>query len=170
MSDAVRVACLDQVNRALVRSSLIGIPAASLLAVIIGDAAPVNRRVIFVLFVALADIFTFVAARIYERRRAAGESFRAYPLTIVGAASIGAAWGSLSYLGFPDSHHVELRCVYLLFLVGCSATYIVGAAARRTYFFAPQVPMLGIVMVRYVTSGDRVTMLLGVAVPIYFIV
>src|SRR4051794_14229238 len=89
---------------------------------------------------------------------------------MIGAGTIGLAWGSLSYIGFPDNQHVQLRSVYLLFLIGCSATYIVGAAARRSYFFAPQVPMLGLVMVRCLTSGDRVTTLLGIAVPIYFVV
>src|SRR5262249_6967667 len=133
MSDAVRVACLDQVNRALVRSSLIGIPSAALLAVILGDSVPVDRRVLFVVFVSVPDIATFIAARHYESRRRAGVQFLSYPPGIIGAASIGLAWGSLSYLGFPDDQHAVLRSVYLLFLVGSSATYIVGAAARRSY-------------------------------------
>ena len=76
----------------------------------------------------------------------------------------------MSFLGFPDSNHVQLRAVYLLFVVGCSATYIVGAAARRSYFYAPQIPMLGLVMIRCLSSGERVTTLLGLAVPIYFVV
>lgn len=170
VSDAVRVACLDQVNRALVRSSLIGIPAAALLAVILGDAVPADRRALFVSLVALADIGTFLAARNYERRRRNGEQLLDYHLGMIGAGTIGFAWGSLSFLGFPSNDHVTLRAVYLLFLLGCSATYVVGAAARRSYFYAPQVPMLGLVMGACLMSGERVTTLLGVAIPIYFVV
>ncbi len=168
LSDAVQVTCLDQVNRALVRSSLIGLPASALLAVILGSAVPLQRRVIFVALVSVCDIITFVAARHYEARRRAGELILSYPLSMIGAGMIGAAWGSLSFLGLPNGQHDVLRAVYLLFLVGCSATYVVGAAARRSYFYITQFPMLGLVMARYVTAGDRVTVLLGCAVPIYF--
>ena len=157
-------------NRALVRSSLIGIPASALLAWILGNSVPVTRRVAFAVFVSLADILTFVAARHYETRRKAGEQFLTYPVGMFGTGLIGIAWGSLTFLGFPDNAHVVLRCVYLLFLVGCSATYIVGAAARRSYFYTPVIPMLGLVTVRCLVSGDHTTTLLGLAVPIYFVV
>ncbi|HEY3831655.1 MAG TPA: EAL domain-containing protein [Acidimicrobiia bacterium] len=170
LSDAVRVACLDQVNRALVRSALIGIPASALLAVILGSAVPLSRRVLFVALVTVADLWTFFAARRYEALRRAGEQLGTYTIGLLGAGATGLAWGSLSFLGFPDNQHVQLRTVYLLFVVGCSATYIVGAAARRSYFYAPLVPMLGLVMIRCLSSGERVTTLLGVAVPIYFAV
>jgi diguanylate cyclase (GGDEF)-like protein len=168
VSDAVRVACLDQVNRALIRTSLIGIPSSALLAIILGGAVPVGRRVLFVALVSTGDIVTFVAARRYERLRRRGATFRIYLPSLLGAGAIGLGWGSLSYVGFPSAHHVDLRSVYLLFLIGTSATYVVGAAARRAYFYAPQLPMLGLVMVRCLSSGDRVTTLLGLAVPIYF--
>jgi diguanylate cyclase (GGDEF)-like protein len=46
----------------------------------------------------------------------------------------------------------------------------VGTAARRLYFFASQLPMLVPVAVAFTFSGDRVTRLLGFAVPIYLIV
>ena len=91
LSDAVRVACLDQVNRALVRSSLIGIPASALLAWILGNSVPVTRRVAFAVFVSLADILTFVAARHYETRRKAGEQFLTYPVGMFGTGLIGLA-------------------------------------------------------------------------------
>ncbi len=170
VSDAVRVACLDQVNRALARTSLLGIPASTLLAIILGETVPLGRRVLFVVFVSVADIITFGAALQYQRRRRRGETVNHYAIGLLTAGTVGAAWGSLSYLGLPSTQHTELRAIYLLFVVGTSATYIVGAAARRSYFYAPQLPMLSLVFVRYLTSGDRVTTLLGMAVPIYFLV
>ena len=42
--------------------------------------------------------------------------------------------------------------------------------ARRLYYFTSQIPMLGVVGIAFLASGDRVTHLLGFAVPIYFIV
>ena len=77
----------------------------------------------------------------------------------------------MAVIALPDArHHDDLRAVYLLFVCGCSATYVVGAAARRLYYYASQIPMLGVVGVTFLLSGDRVTRLLGFAVPIYFIV
>src|SRR4029078_5967011 len=81
------------------------------------------------------------------------------------------AWASRALFPLPDArHHADLRAVYLLFIVGTSATNVVGAAARRLYYFTSQIPMLGVVGIAFIASGDRVTRLLGFAVPIYFIV
>jgi len=52
---------------------------------------------------------------------------------------------------------------------GVSATYVVGAAARRLYYFASQTPMLVLVASGFLMSHDRVTRLLAFAVPVYFV-
>ena len=84
---------------------------------------------------------------------------------------IAVAWGSPAVFALPGSQNVELRAVYLLFVCGCSATYVVGTAG------AP--PLLLRVAAPDARPGrDRVharraiacTRLLGFAVPIYFIV
>ena len=59
----------------------------------------------------------------------------------------------------------------LIFLCGLSAANTVGAAARRSYFYPLQVALLvpgrrGVPGV----AGDRPTMLLGLAIPVYFVV
>ena len=171
LSQNARLACSDQVNRALMRSSLLGIPASTLLALILGSSVPAHRRLIFVLFVSFADLLTFGGSVRYVVRRKRGDMMRHYWFGPFSTALIGLAWGSLALIALPDArHHADLRAVYLLFVCGTSATYVVGAAARRLYYFASQIPMLGVVGITFLASGDRVTRLLGFAVPIYFIV
>ena len=170
LSDAVRSACADQVNRALRKSSLLGIPASTLLAVILGSSVPTPRRIAFVVLVSVADILTFVGSCRYLARRQRGEVVSGYWFGPFSTAMISLAWGSLALIGLPSARHVDLRAVYLLFVLGTSATYVVGAAARRMYYYASQAPMLVLVMGAFVASGDRVTRLLGFAIPIYFAV
>ena len=153
------------------RSSLLGIPSSVLLALIMGSSVPASRRVIFVIFVSVADLVTFFGSMNYLARRRRGEVVTGYWFGPVSTALIGLAWASMAVIALPDArHHDDLRAVYLLFVCGCSATYVVGAAARRLYYYASQIPMLGVVGVTFLLSGDRVTWLLGFAVPIYFIV
>ena len=171
LSQNARLACSDQVNRSLMRSSLLGIPASTLLALILGSSVPAQRRLIFVLFVSVADLLTFGGSIWYLRRRKRGDLMRHYWFGPTSTALIGFAWASLALIALPDAHHHDdLRAVYLLFIVGTSATYVVGAAARRLYYFASQIPMLSVVGIALIASGDRVSRLLGFAVPIYFVV
>jgi diguanylate cyclase (GGDEF)-like protein len=156
--------------RALWRSSLLGIPASTLLSFILGDSVPASRRIGFVVFVSIADIVTMVCAGQYLRRRRRGEVIDRYWLGVLCTMLVSVAWGWPAVFALPGSQNVELRAVYLLFVCGCSATYVVGTAARRLYFFASQLPMLVPVGLAFALSGDRVTRLLGFAVPIYFIV
>jgi diguanylate cyclase (GGDEF)-like protein len=158
------------VNRALRRTSLLGIPAATLLAVILGSSVPTSRRVAFVLCVSAADLATFAGSWHYLARRRRGEVVKHYWFGPFSTALVGLAWGSLAVFGLPGPAHGDLRAFYLVFVLGTSATYVVGASARRLYYYASQVPMLSLVAVAFLASGDRVTHLLGFAVPIYFAV
>jgi len=170
LSDAVRVACTDQVNRALRRSTLGGIPGSVVLVMVLGSAVPVLERVVFVALVSCADLATFAATSWYVARRKRGEVLGRYWLSPLATGLISAAWGSLALMGLPDTSHDGLRAVYLLFVCGTSATYVVAAAARRLYYFISQVPMLGIVSVAFFASSDHMTRLLAFAFPIYFAV
>ncbi|MGO9874382.1 MAG: putative bifunctional diguanylate cyclase/phosphodiesterase [Acidimicrobiia bacterium] len=168
LSAEVRLACDDQVNRALRRSALLGIPASSLLALIIGSSVPLPNRLAFVLFVSVADIATYIGSIWYLARRKRGEILQHYWFGPFSTALIGLAWASMSVIALPNAQHTDLRAVYLLFVCGASATYVVGSAARRLYFYASQIPMLGVVAIAFFASGDRSTVLLAFAVPIYF--
>ncbi len=171
LSENARLACGDQVNRGLRRSALLGIPASALLALILGSSVPGSRRLAFVVFVTIADILTFAGALAYLARRKRGERVSRYWFGPFSMALTGLAWASGAVIALPDAqHHADLRAVYMLFIIGVSATNIVGAAARRLYYFTSQIPMLGLVGLTFIVSGDRVTRLLGFAVPIYFIV
>ena len=156
--------------RALRRSSLLGIPASTLLALILGNTVPMSHRVGLVALVSIADVVTMICAGRYLRRRRRGEAFDRYTPGLLCTMFVAMAWGSAAIFAMPTSNSVELRAVYLLFVCGVSATYVVGTAARRLYFFASQLPMLVPVAVAFTFSGDRVTRLLGFAVPIYLIV
>jgi diguanylate cyclase (GGDEF)-like protein len=170
LSDAARSACLDQVMRALQRSALLGIPASLLLVLILGDSVPIDRRIVFVVTVSIADMITMFYAVQYLRRRRRGEMIRTYTAGLACTILVSLAWGTPALYALPGSHDVELRSVYLLFVLASSATYVVGTAARKRYFYASQVTMLVPVTMAFVASGDRVTRLLGLAVPIYFFV
>ncbi len=170
LSAAARAACLDQVMRALWRSALLGIPASTLLAMILGSSVPVSRRIAFVVFVSVADIASMACAGHYLRVRRAGTVIARYPAGLVCMILVALAWASPALFALPGDHNVELRAVYLLFVCGTSATWVVGTAARRLYFYASQIPLLLIVGAAFTLSGDRVTRLLGLSVPIYFIV
>src|SRR4029079_8162770 len=120
--------------------------------------------------VTCADLAAFAATSWYVARRERGEVLDRYWQSPLSLAMISAAWGSLALMGLPDTSHDGLRAVYLLFLCGTSATYVAAAAARRSYYFASQVPMLGIVTVAFLPSSDHMTRLLALAVPVYFAV
>lgn len=170
LSEAARAACLDQVMRALWRSSLFGIPASSLLALIFGSSVPASRRVALVVFVSVADVVTMVCTTLYLRRRRRGQEVKSYAVGLICTVLVASAWGSPAVFALPGAQNVDLRAVYMLFVCGISATYVVGTAARRLYFYASQIPLLVPVAIVFTTSADRVTQLLGFAVPIYFIV
>src|SRR5207247_8973971 len=93
-----------------------------------------------------------------------------YAVGLLCTVMIARAWGPPAAFALPGSQNIELRAVYLLFVCGISATYVVGTSARRLYFYASQIPLLMPVAIVFTTSGDRVTQLLGLAVPIYFVV
>ena len=157
--------------RALWRSSLLGIPASALLALIFGSSVPLSRRLAFVAFVSLADVVHDVRRRCATCAGGAGARSMTRSVSgLICTMLTAAAWGSPALFALPGSGNVELRAVYLLFVCGTSATYVVGTAARRLYFYASQLPMLVPVAIVFTTSGDHVTRLLGLAVPIYFVV
>ena len=170
LSEAASSACLDQVMRALQRSALLGIPASLLLVLILGSSVPVDRRVAFVAAVSVADVITMFYAVRYLRRRRQGEMVRTYTAGLVCTMLVSLAWGTPALYALPGSNDVELRSVYLLFVLASSATYVVGTAARKRYFYASQVTMLVPVTFAFVASSDRASRLLGLAVPIYFFV
>jgi diguanylate cyclase (GGDEF)-like protein len=170
LTAATRAACLDQVIRALRRSALLGLPASVIMVLIVGSSVPLPARLVFVALVWLADIVCFVAAGSYLRRRACGETIEQYWLGPLSVGFIGFAWASLALIGLPDADHADLRAIYLLFVCAVSCTYVVGAAARRLYFYVSAVPLFVPVMVVFVSSPDRPTRLLGLAIPIYFAV
>ncbi len=157
-------------NRALRRTTLLGIPAAILLAMILGSSVATSHRVAFVLFVAVADIATFAGCSRYLAQRRRGEVIAHDWFGPFSAVLVGVAWGSAAVIALPSATHVDLRAVYLLFVCGASASSVVGASARRLYYYASQIPMLTLVAVVFLAQSDRVTHLLGFAVPIYFVV
>ncbi len=162
--------CLDQANRSLLRSAPVGPPAAFVLALTLGDAVPWSRRLVFVAAVSLVNVFGFVSALFYlRRRRAGGGSSQRWAAPTYGFA-LGVAWSSIALVGFPSAHHVELRTVIALFIAGVSATNIVSAAGMRSLFWSTQLPLVGIPTVIYLASNERVTRLLGVSMPIYLLV
>jgi hypothetical protein len=166
LSDAARSACLDQVMRALQRSALLGIPASLLLVLILGNSVPLDRRIVFVVTISIADIITMFYAVRYMSRRRRGEMVRTYTPGLVCTVLVSLAWATPALYALPGSRDVELRSVYLLFVLASSATYVVGTAARRRYFLASQITMLVPVTIAFLASADRVSRLLGLAVPI----
>src|SRR4029077_20603080 len=101
----------------------------------------------------VADILTFCRSLRYLSRRKRGDDMRGYWFGPFRMGLTGLVWGSLALIALPDARvHADLRAVYLLFIVGSSATNVVGAAARRLYYFTSQIPMLGVVGVVFLAS------------------
>jgi diguanylate cyclase (GGDEF)-like protein len=167
---SVRAACTDQVYRSLARTTLLGIPASTLLVLILGKSVPLSSRIAFVATVSCADVIMFAIARRHLSARQRGSKIPPAWLGALGVGLIGAAWGALGVYGLPNPHYLQLRPVYLIFVCGTSATYVVGAAARRLFYFSSQLPMLTLVTVGFLSSGDRATRYLAFAVPVYFLV
>ncbi len=168
LSVAVRQASGDQVHRALRRSALAGIPASTLLALILGSSVPLSRRIAFMACVWVADIVMFTASGWYLRRRSRGELINNYWLGPLSTFGLGLAWGSVTLIALPNAHYAELRSVCLLFVCATAASYTVGTAARRLYFYSCLIPLLGPGTLVFLTSGDRTGRLFGLAMPIYF--
>jgi len=165
----VRQASADQVNRALRRSALVGLPASSLLALILGTSVPLSHRLAFMAFVWVADVVMFSTSGWYLQRRRRGELIDRYWQGPCSACLLGLAWGSLAVIALPNARHADLRSVCLLFACATSASYTVGTAARRLYFYACQVPLLGATTIAFAASSDRASRLFGLAIPIYFV-
>ena len=153
-SARVRAECLEQANRAILRSAPIGPPAAVLLAIILGDAVSLHARVALVAAVTVANIWGIAATLLYRRLSRTRVITRWWPTTAYGLL-IGLSWPSLALVGFPDASHVDMRAIIALFVCGVSATQIVSAAAHRLYFFAVQVPLLGIMTLVYLACFVR---------------
>lgn len=166
LSLEARLACDDQAYRAVKKSALVGIPSALLLVAILGNDLPVQERIAFVAFIAAADVAAFTCSAVYLARRRRGSRLPARWVGPSCLAAIGLGWGSLAIMGLPAD--LGSRAVYVLFVCGASATYVVGAAARRTFYFASQIPMVTPVFLALVFSGDATSRLLGFAIPIYF--
>jgi diguanylate cyclase (GGDEF)-like protein len=165
---STRVECLDQARRATLRSAPMGPPAATLLALTLGDSVDWPRKALFIALVTIANAWGFTEALMYTRRRRAGhEPSATWPL-LAYAIAMGVAWASITVIGFPSAHHVELRTVIALFIAGVSATSVVQAASMRVVFWASQVPLVGVTTLVFITDGDRVTRMVGLAMPIYF--
>jgi diguanylate cyclase (GGDEF)-like protein len=158
------------VNRALRRTTLLGIPAAILLAMILGPSVPTSHRVAFVLFVAVGDLLTFFGSWRYLARRRGGQVIAHDWFGPFSAVVVALAWASVALFALPSADHIDLRAVYLLFVCGASASSVVGTSARRLYYYASQIPMLGPIAIVFISQNNHVTRMLGLAIPIYFVV
>lgn len=164
----VHVECLDQASRTMVRGVAPTLPAVAILVWILGDSVPLQNRLAWATATCLANVLNFVAGWTYGRRRAAGEVIERWPLGIAAAVLEALAWSSAAIIALPSDDHVELRAIYALFVCAVSSTNLVGAAALRSYFYAFQIPLMGVVALAFAFDGDQTTRLIGFAVPIYF--
>jgi diguanylate cyclase len=161
---------MDQVNRSTRRSGFAAPVAAGLLVVVFGNAVPRPMLVAWAITTTVVSEIAVACAVVYLRRRRQGKPVNRWVIGPITAGLLGLAWASLPFFAFPDASHYELRAIYLIFLCGLSAANTVGAAARRSYFYPLQTALLLPVMVVCLVSGDRPTVLLGLAIPVYFVV
>ncbi len=137
-----------------------------MLILILGDAAPLRARIALVGAVTLTNAFGILTTLQFRREQRRREVHRWWPTTVYGLL-VGFSWPMLAIVGFPGADHVDMRAIIALFVCGVSATQIVSAASHRRYFFATQVPLLGVMTFVYLNSSDQTTHLLGFAFPIY---
>ena len=165
----VHTECLDQVNEATHRAVAATPPAVVLLSLILGDSVPLANRVWWSATVCLTAFGVWLVSRWYLRRRSRGETFDRWIPGVVSNVVGGIAWSSAAVIAFPSDDKVELRAILALFMCAVSSTNIVGSAASRLSFFAFQTPLMLILTTVFVFDGDRVTRLIGIAIPVYFL-
>jgi diguanylate cyclase len=170
VSEEVRLACLDQVNRSTRRGALFAPVPAAMLVVIFARAVPLPWMIAWAVFAAVASEVAVLSAALYLRRRGRGEPvgrWRAGPLT---SALSGFAWASLPFFAFPSESHFDLRAIYLIFLCAISAANAVGTAAWRSYFISFQVALFVPIDLVCLLAPDRPTQIMGLVMPVYLIV
>ena len=152
----------------MLRGSMFGIAGAAVLALLLGDAVPTGRRVLWFAVVTITTTSAFLAALVYHRRRR-HQVLNRWPAGVVTTVANALGWASIAWIAFPDAQHDALRAVILLFCLATSASGIVSAGASRVRFYAYQIPLIVPLSVTYFASPDHVTKLLGVAFPIYLV-
>jgi diguanylate cyclase (GGDEF)-like protein len=164
----VHTECLDQVNLSTHRSVAATPPAVILLTLILGDSVPLSHRLAWSVTVCITAFGGWLVALTYIRRRRRGATFDRWIPGVVSNVVGGLAWSSAAIIAFPPDDKVELRAILALFMCAVSSTNIVGAAASRLSFFAFQTPLMAILTTAFIFDGDRVTRLIGLAIPVYF--
>jgi diguanylate cyclase (GGDEF)-like protein len=170
LSDEVRLACYDQVNRSTRRGALAGPVAALVLVMIFGHAVPMSGMVAWAATVTVVTGITVGASQLYLNRRSRGDPVGRWVAGPVTAGLSGASWASLPLFAFPSVGHYDLRAIYLVFLCGISAVNAVGTAACRSYFFPFQIALILPIGATCLLADDRATQLLGLVMPLFFAV
>jgi diguanylate cyclase (GGDEF)-like protein len=170
ISEEVRLACIDQVNRSTRRSGFAAPLAAALLVIIFGTSVPQSKMVAWAVTATMVTGLAVAGAALYLRRRRLGLPVHRWIVGPISSGCTGLAWASLPLFAFPPADHYELRAIYLVFLCGMSAANTVGSAARSSYFFPFQLGLLVPIDVVCLLADDRPTMILGLVIPVYFMV
>ena len=164
----VQSECLDQANSSTFRAVAATPPAVILLSLILGDSVPLGHRVAWSAVVCANAALGCAVSWQYFRRRRRGEELTRWLPGILTNVAGGTVWASAAIFTFPPDDKVELRAVLALFMCAVASTNIVGAASSRLSFFAFQIPMATVLTAAFVVDGDRVTRLIGIAIPVYF--
>jgi diguanylate cyclase (GGDEF)-like protein len=170
ISEEARLACLDQVNSSVLRAGIAGAVGALLLVFIFGHSLPLRQTIAWAATVAVVNLASAAAAGAFLKRRRRGVPIGRWPVGPVTMGLTGLAWGSLPLFVFLPVSHYDLRAVYVIVLCAASAANAIGAAARRSYFFPFQLALLLPVDLFCLLAHDRSTRLLGLAIPIFFVV
>ncbi len=101
LSEDVRLACFDQVNRSTRRGALFGPVAAVMLVVIFGHAVPVAGMAEWAATVTVVTGVTVWSSELYLRRRRLGQPVGRWLAGPVTAGLCGLAWASLPALRVP---------------------------------------------------------------------
>lgn len=167
VDDDVATECLDHVNRMVMRAAPFALPAALLLVVIIGEAVPIGRRLLWIGIVTTGTVLALLSAASYRSRRARGK--RPKPAwTYLTASVIALCWSSIVWVAFPGAAYQEKRAIVLLFSIGVAMSAAVSSAASRARFFAYQSSFAVPLVTAYLASSDNTTRLLGLALPLFF--
>lgn len=170
LSDEIRLACLDQVNRSTRRGTVFAPVAVAALVVLFAPAVSLPALIVWgVVATAVASI-NVACAELYLRRRRRGIAVRRWRVGLISAAMWGFALSSLPFFAYPSAAHYDLRAIYLVFLCAVSAANAVGTAARRSYFFAFQLALFIPIDVVCLVSADWPTRMMGLVMPVYFLV
>ena len=147
--------CLALTGKQLKRTTAIVLPLAGLLAVSLRSSVNAHMSWLWVVMVIAATVLLGYVCGFSPSLDTSVtiENRRNEIVTAVGL--LGAAWGSVALLGFPDSRHRAEQLLVVVVLMGVASAFAMATLLVSAAFFGFLVPLFAPIMIRLLISSDK---------------